>query len=242
MTRAELAALSASERDAHYRARRRAEGVRYRATHPERSKASQAKYRTAHPERRLESGRVSYVKHRSKRIAYATAWNAAHPERRRATLRIARMKYDLSHKEAIATRRRAKHVANPSTRRAIVAKSRAKALLENPERQRAKDLLHATAWQRAHPDRVKLNVQRRRARQVGATVEPITLQDWQAICAEFGQRCAYCFRAGSLTQDHVEPLVGGGRHSVGNIVPACRSCNASKHATPLLQFLLRRRV
>ncbi|MYR07399.1 HNH endonuclease [Gordonia sp. SID5947] len=41
--------------------------------------------------------------------------------------------------------------------------------------------------------------------------------------------CAYCGRSGvPLQRDCVQPLSVGGRYTVGNIVPACRSCNASK--------------
>jgi 5-methylcytosine-specific restriction endonuclease McrA len=60
---------------------------------------------------------------------------------------------------------------------------------------------------------------------VAATVSP---QEWQAICQRYGNRCAYCGKSKPLEQDHVRPLSRGGTHEVGNIVPACKSCNASK--------------
>ncbi|WP_227751056.1 HNH endonuclease signature motif containing protein [Microbacterium sp. R1] len=45
----------------------------------------------------------------------------------------------------------------------------------------------------------------------------------------FGGRCAYCgVVAVALTMDHVVPIVRGGTHSAGNIVPACMSCNVHK--------------
>lgn len=43
----------------------------------------------------------------------------------------------------------------------------------------------------------------------------------------FDGRCAYC-PAPADTWDHVQPLARGGRTVPGNIVPACRPCNASK--------------
>jgi 5-methylcytosine-specific restriction endonuclease McrA len=45
------------------------------------------------------------------------------------------------------------------------------------------------------------------------------------------ERCGYCERltpARDLTMDHRVPLVRGGRSVRGNLVPACRECNAAK--------------
>jgi 5-methylcytosine-specific restriction enzyme A len=44
-------------------------------------------------------------------------------------------------------------------------------------------------------------------------------------------RCGYCTRPTlprELTMDHRVPLVRGGRSTRGNLVPACRACNAAK--------------
>ena len=41
--------------------------------------------------------------------------------------------------------------------------------------------------------------------------------------------CHYCGRRPATTADHVVSVARGGGH-VGNLVPACRSCNASKGA------------
>jgi 5-methylcytosine-specific restriction enzyme A len=43
--------------------------------------------------------------------------------------------------------------------------------------------------------------------------------------------CHYCggrFAPQTLTMDHVVPLVRGGRSTRGNVVPACKGCNAGK--------------
>lgn len=40
--------------------------------------------------------------------------------------------------------------------------------------------------------------------------------------------CFYCGSNQNIQIDHVIPVSKGGKHSIGNIVPACRSCNASK--------------
>lgn len=56
-------------------------------------------------------------------------------------------------------------------------------------------------------------------------------------------RCVYCggaFPEGDLTLDHVEPRMKGGDGSEGNLVAACRACNAQKGATPAWAYLAER--
>ncbi|SFM40716.1 HNH endonuclease [Thermodesulforhabdus norvegica] len=43
--------------------------------------------------------------------------------------------------------------------------------------------------------------------------------------------CHYCGRSfppSELTMDHIVPIIRGGRSTRGNIVPACKECNAKK--------------
>ena len=53
-------------------------------------------------------------------------------------------------------------------------------------------------------------------------------EQWAALKAAWGG-CAYCGKAGDAMQrDCVLALSRGGRYTLDNVVPACRSCNASK--------------
>ena len=45
---------------------------------------------------------------------------------------------------------------------------------------------------------------------------------------QFGHSCAYCGSSGDLHIEHFIPIAKGGPHAIGNIVPACQSCNYSK--------------
>lgn len=74
---------------------------------------------------------------------------------------------------------------------------------------------------------------KRRAAVTGAVV---TARDWRRLVARYRNRCAYCGRARPLEQDHVIPLSRGGRHSIGNLLPACASCNRSKQALLLVEW------
>ena len=52
--------------------------------------------------------------------------------------------------------------------------------------------------------------------------------------------CCYCGGESDLTLDHLIPQFKGGRHSADNLVVACRSCNSSKKALDLLEWMDKR--
>lgn len=63
----------------------------------------------------------------------------------------------------------------------------------------------------------------------------------EQIFARDDYRCVYCGRvfpdAEELTVDHVQPRVRGGDRSGGNLVTACRACNAKKGQRSVAAFL-----
>jgi 5-methylcytosine-specific restriction enzyme A len=72
-------------------------------------------------------------------------------------------------------------------------------------------------------DDAHLRRERERARELRAS------EWWKRRRA--GGICHYCGKevgARALTMDHVVPIVRGGRSNRGNVVPACRACNAAK--------------
>lgn len=67
----------------------------------------------------------------------------------------------------------------------------------------------------------------------------VTVADWERIKERFEYRCAYCHNLigkDKVTMDHVIPLSKGGRHAVGNIVPACNRCNQHKGSLTVVEF------
>lgn len=56
----------------------------------------------------------------------------------------------------------------------------------------------------------------------------LSIEDWKTVLTEFDYECAYCGSKDGLEQDHAIPFADGGQYVIGNIVPACRRCNASK--------------
>jgi 5-methylcytosine-specific restriction endonuclease McrA len=49
-------------------------------------------------------------------------------------------------------------------------------------------------------------------------------------------------RAGSLQRDCVRPISHGGRYTIDNVVPACRSCNANKCNAEVTTWMRRKRL
>ena len=52
--------------------------------------------------------------------------------------------------------------------------------------------------------------------------------------------CCYCLGRLDLTLDHLIPQFKGGEHSADNLVVACRSCNSSKNALDLLEWMAKK--
>jgi 5-methylcytosine-specific restriction endonuclease McrA len=69
---------------------------------------------------------------------------------------------------------------------------------------------------------------RRKAQMRDSVAIQVKGREIRARFAEFGHRCAYCGADGDLHIEHVVPISKGGPHSIGNIIPACESCNYSK--------------
>lgn len=87
------------------------------------------------------------------------------------------------------------------------------------------------AYQRNNLEAFAVRSANRHARKVKAEGS-FTLQEWEALKAYYGYTCLRCGRREpeiELTIDHVVPLSQGGRNSIENLQPLCRTCNLSKH-------------
>ena len=83
---------------------------------------------------------------------------------------------------------------------------------------------------------------RKRKRRMARVEHDLSALQWSALKVEWGG-CAYCGAADTpLQRDCVLALSRGGRYTLDNIVPACRSCNASKCNDEVTGWLRRRRL
>jgi len=88
----------------------------------------------------------------------------------------------------------------------------------------------------------RARAQRRRVKRVAASGSDLTDAEWFQILEAWGV-CAYCGADGAaLQRDCVLPISRGGRYTLDNVVPACRSCNASKSNSEVTSWMRSRRL
>jgi len=168
-----------------------------------------AQYRLDHKEEIRARQKQAYNDPSTSRKEYLKRWHKDHHEQDLANAR-ARRNHDTEY-----WRRRQKFIDLPP-------EERKKAVQER--------------WRKEHPDLCLQGVREYRARKAGADGHH-TLAEWRTLKVIFDYRCAYCGRKPKkLTQDHITPLSKGGSDDIGNIVPACQSCNSIKHARPLSEI------
>lgn len=187
---------------------------------PEALKAHQKAYNAANRDKMNQRRKAWRKAHPEATRAADRAWKDAHREQVLATKRaseakrLARLRQDPAFRERERLRSKAYRQAHPDL---WYARSRAW-LLRDAERRSASDAVSKS---------------RRRARVHAAPRNDLTRAEWEIIKAHYGHRCVYCGRKMQrLTMDHILPLAKGGSHTLSNVVPACRSCNARKNAGP----------
>ena len=88
----------------------------------------------------------------------------------------------------------------------------------------------------------KATAARRRKRRMDRVEHDLSDEQWAALRTAWGG-CAYCGATDArLQRDCVLPLSRGGRYTLENIVPACRSCNASKCNDEITGWMRRKRL
>lgn len=83
-------------------------------------------------------------------------------------------------------------------------------------------------WHKLNPSKNQVYGNNRRVRKLsnGGT---FSSDEWIMLCNKYGNKCLCCERTDvKLTVDHVIPIVKGGRNSIDNIQPLCKSCNSKK--------------
>lgn len=93
-------------------------------------------------------------------------------------------------------------------------------------------------WRLNNRDTAKSYLIARKARLRGVDTARVTGKDITQLVARFDGRCAYCRTGRYEHLDHVVPVALGGRHAIGNLLPACRECNLSKGAKLLAEWRL----
>ncbi len=83
---------------------------------------------------------------------------------------------------------------------------------------------------------------RKRKKRMTRVTHDLTDAQWDALKTSWGG-CAYCRAADTaLQKDCVQAISRGGRYTLGNVVPACGSCNASKCNAEVTGWLRRKKL
>jgi 5-methylcytosine-specific restriction endonuclease McrA len=109
-------------------------------------------------------------------------------------------------------------------------------------RYRKERVAAAVAWARANPTmRAAITNQNKARRRQWVQTNPgsvgVSSRDWVKVVRHYRHHCAYCGgNKGGIHMDHVIPISRGGRHAIGNVLPACQTCNLSKGAKLLAEW------
>jgi len=143
------------------------------------------------------------------------------------------------HRREAEARKRERMASDPvyrekclSANKAAVEKYRRKNLALFAERVRS--------WQERNKEKRRVYaIRATHKRRVAVGRRYLSREEIADRLALFGHRCAYCGTAGKMELDHLNPVSRGGDNDPENIVPACKSCNSSKHDASIVFWLLR---
>lgn len=168
--------------------------------------------------------------------AACRSWRRQHPdgELRTKPSECAHCGASMAHKRAGAVYCSRSCKSTAGSKRRDAADPTRNAVRYRAERERR--IEYALEYGRRRPEVGRASRAKRKALVRNAGVLEVSARDWLRLCARHGGRCFYCGEASQLTMDHVIPIIRGGRHSIGNLVPACVSCNSSKSRRFIMEW------
>ena len=194
----------------------------------ERNPEYQVGYRAAHREKQREYMRRWKAENRERFDAAVRAWRERNPEKVRGYVLASRLR------RGPGPGHKRKYAGSAAERRVQISRTyyvKHKVRLRETKRR----------W-----------VAKNRGRVVHYTVKRInrkrgnggshTYEQWVAKCALHMGCCYYCGLERKLTRDHKLPLSRGGNDDIGNVIPACQSCNSRKHSLTTAEFLAKRKA
>ena len=153
-------------------------------------------------------------------------------------IQAANREYRVRNADVVKQRDRVNYAANRDRYRAANARyyaqhSEARAAAAR-ERRLTRDIdverAYRRAYRSANKDRRREQEHRKRARDQGSQVLPLTRAMVVGKIDYWGRKCWIC--SGPFEAiDHVKPISKGGAHILANIRPVCMSCNSKKHNT-----------
>lgn len=186
-------------------------------------RADSRAYYERHKDEVLARNKQWYAENRERAIAHSVKRARETGSGRRAVARWRERNPDYRWADVNPERKR------EVDRRYLASERRRQTMQVWRDRNRDRIAAYDKAWGAAHRENRRENGRQYRLRLVGAEFVGVTDRDWCRLIDRHRHRCAYCGEHRPLTQDHVIPITRGGRHAIGNIVPACIQCNAAKN-------------
>lgn len=179
-----------------------------------REKVNQAKrlWAAKNPEKKKMMDAQYYIANKEKIAEYRKNWQILNANK----IQEYRMQPAVREKKLIADR-----IYSQKHREKNLLASR-KYRTNNPE----KVAFSAKSYRQRNPELMRLKSHRRRMLQKNNSFI-VTKKDVLRVLSNV---CFYCGSNKFIELDHVIPISRGGKHSISNLVPACRPCNASKGA------------
>lgn len=143
--------------------------------------------------------------------------------------RESRAAYRVRQAENIA-KQQAKNYARNRSKRIAYANKR---VYENRERHAA----YASISKKRRHLQVAADTRRRNARKKANGVFLISNRELKRLNRG---PCFYCGSSKEITIDHVVAIARGGTDSIGNLVPACKSCNSQKRQLTIMEWRVRK--
>jgi len=187
----------------------------YRKNNPEKVRETKRNWAAKNKDKKAASDKKYYEKNKEHISEYQKKYRQDNYER----LQEGSKKYRLENKEKKAATDRAWAQANKDK----VNENSRRYRQRHPEKQNE---IHRNYNQR-NPNVWRTIAQNRRTRKLENGLFKVTIKDMNNILTK---PCAYCGSKKQITLDHVIPISRGGTHSIGNLLPACKSCNSKKHA------------
>ena len=104
---------------------------------------------------------------------------------------------------------------------------------------REKIAAYSSAWTKANAEKNRLKAHHRRLQSKSNGEFAITTVEMKRL---YSAACIYCGSRDRIEADHVMPLSRGGRQSIGNLAPACLSCNRSKGSKFVMEWRMSARL
>ena len=101
--------------------------------------------------------------------------------------------------------------------------------IKNPEMHKQ----YLNNWRARNPEKVSDQNHRRRSRKNFNGVFTISKKFLKNL---YASTCLNCGSNQNITADHVIPISRGGRHSEGNLIPLCQSCNSKKGSKTITEW------